>query len=140
MGELVANASVHAKTSIRLIVSTADRWFEVAVRDQSADRPVLRPARTNLLHDLEHVRAEPVPADPHDPAWAVGPSGSVIAGRGLQIVAATSDRWGVIEFTGGKDVWFRLLLPSEYSPQQPCPCATGNRRTPGGLPLGLLPD
>jgi hypothetical protein len=138
VSELVTNAIVHARTTIRLIISVASGCLEVAVRDQSVQPPRLRAVRTSLLEDLDSIGTDGVmPSGPNDPAWIVGPSGSVIAGRGLQIVAATTETWGVAEFIGGKDVWLRLGIPASWEPESPCPCAAGNLRTPGGLPLHL---
>ena len=33
------------------------------------------------------------------------------SGRGLQIVAAISDDWGIASVTDGKSIWFKLALP-----------------------------
>lgn len=40
----------------------------------------------------------------------VGPAGSIGAGRGLLLVEALADEWGVTMQTGGKAVWFRLAM------------------------------
>lgn len=135
VGELVANAVVHAGTRIHLIVSLANAELEIAVRDQSPKPPVPRPPRSDLLGDLDHIAdVDTLPTDPGHPVWSVGASGSVMAGRGLHIVSAVTDQWGVVDYIGGKDVWFRVRVPS-LQPTLPCPCPHSSRRSPGGMPL-----
>lgn len=84
VSELVANAVRYAKTDVTLHIS-AGREMTVAVVDRE---PVLR----RPLHNG------------HDNLLAEG-------GRGLRIVAAVADDWGVEMRTGGKSVWFSLTLP-----------------------------
>lgn len=141
LSELVTNAIVHARTGIRLIVSLSEGNLEVAIRDQSGETPVLRPPRADLLADLDRIPVvEPMPSDPYDPAWVIGEAGSVRAGRGLHIVMAVAERWGVVEYIGGKDVWFRVHVPAQWTPRSPCPCAAGSGTSPGGMPLRKSPD
>lgn len=61
-------------------------------------------------------------------------------GRGLQIVAAVAEQWGVAEFIGGKDVCFRMRGPPSWTPQHVCRCLGGPRTSPGGLPLRRSPS
>ena len=85
--ELLANAVLHgsADKAIRLRMSMSDRFVRVAVTDNLPQRPV-------VLH--------PEPIAP--------------AGRGMAIIEAMSNRWGVDpEPTGGKTVWFEVDL-DEY--------------------------
>lgn len=85
--ELLANAVLHgsADKAIRLHMSTTDRFVRVAVTDNLPQRPV-------VLH--------PEPIAP--------------AGRGMAIIEAMSNRWGVDPLpTGGKTVWFEIDL-DEY--------------------------
>lgn len=81
--ELVANAVLHAGTSIELRV-----W----VRDGD-------------------VRLEVADGDAHLPQM-LGGEGETMAGRGLRIVEALAHRWGVESFpSGGKSVWCELRTP-----------------------------
>jgi len=79
--ELVTNAIVHVQTDIEVVVRLDADVIRVEVHDQS-DRPPLR--------QMSHVDAE--------------------AGRGLQLVEALSERWGVDTGAGGggKAVWFEV--------------------------------
>jgi sigma-B regulation protein RsbU (phosphoserine phosphatase) len=75
--ELVANVVDHAHTSCVLTVSRSAAGLRIDVRDFSAGPlPELRPV--NVLASR---------------------------GRGLQVVAAVSAAWGVIDLDGGKSVW-----------------------------------
>jgi anti-sigma regulatory factor (Ser/Thr protein kinase) len=81
--ELVANVVDHAGTPCSLDVSVTDEGLLIEVRDfYPCPPPQLRP---------------------------VDPRGR--RGRGLQVVAAVSSRWGVTPFRDGKSVW--ALLPRE---------------------------
>lgn len=81
--ELVANAIRHAGLAVVLEIGHDDSHFVVAVCDGSAVLPEPR-----------------VPTD--------GDEG----GRGMQLIAALSEEWGVDSLPGGhKRVWARLLRP-----------------------------
>ncbi|GEN80052.1 ATP-binding protein [Actinotalea fermentans] len=85
--ELLANAVLHGAgdEAIRIEMSCSDTVVRVAVTDNLPQRPV-------VLH--------PEPIAP--------------AGRGMAIVEAMSNRWGVDPHpTGGKTVWFEIDL-DEY--------------------------
>ena len=137
--ELATNALVHGWPPIELTLSLTGSWAEVSVRDAGPCRPVVRPARHDLLADLDVVagRTEGLPDDPRDPVLRVGPSGSVTAGRGMLIVAAVAAEWGIIALTVGKEVWARLRV-SETGGRRVCPCRAGDTPTPGGLVLRVL--
>ena len=77
--ELVTNAIVHVASEIEVVVRWDDGVVRVEVRDRST-RPPLR-----QVHPLD---AE--------------------AGRGLQLVEAMAERWGVAALDGGKAVWFEV--------------------------------
>ena len=83
--ELVANVVDHVggEASFILEVTLADRWLRIAVADGSAIRPVVQ----------EH-------------------SGDRPRGRGLRLVQAVAERWGVEDHHGGKRVWFELAPAS----------------------------
>jgi anti-sigma regulatory factor (Ser/Thr protein kinase) len=77
--ELVTNAIIHARTEIRLVVRVDSRSIWIEVLDGTTTLP--QPARA-------------------------GPSDT--SGRGLAMVAALADEWGVTETEGGKKVWARV--------------------------------
>jgi anti-sigma regulatory factor (Ser/Thr protein kinase) len=77
--ELVANVVDHAHTRFALVVRLSSRVLRIAVHDGSASDPVLQPF------------------DPH-----------AGRGRGLQMVANLSERWGCDHHDGGKTVWADL--------------------------------
>jgi serine/threonine-protein kinase RsbW len=89
--ELATNCIQHARTAFEISVSIG-REIRVEVRDGGAGAP---------------RRLTPAPAQP--------------SGRGLLIVDATAEQWGVIDEPNGKTVWFTLPV-SETDP------AGGRRR------------
>jgi anti-sigma regulatory factor (Ser/Thr protein kinase) len=76
--ELATNAVKHAHSAFELTIHTQGQ-IRVEVHDASQGKPT-------LMHP--------------EPAQA--------SGRGLMIVEAMSDAWGVIPSPGGKTVWFAL--------------------------------
>lgn len=81
VGELAANAVVHQDGDAEIVVCEVhDRCLEVSVTDGGAGLPRL-------------VDEAP---------WS--PTGH----RGIQLVAALSDRWGVDPVAGGKRVWAQM--------------------------------
>ncbi|MET7308833.1 ATP-binding SpoIIE family protein phosphatase [Streptomyces sp. NPDC005134] len=92
--ELVTNAVVHAGTTVELLF----RLEEAA--EEEAAALVLEVADQHPARSVRSERPGPVPAaDPDDPAEG---------GRGLQVVAALAERWGITYRTGLKTVWARL--------------------------------
>ncbi|HUR03708.1 MAG TPA: ATP-binding protein [Nonomuraea sp.] len=77
ISEVVTNAVVHARTSMTLSLHRQGR----SVRAEVADRSTAWPTRLPVGPDDEH-------------------------GRGLAIVAAYSERWGVDPSSDGKTIWF----------------------------------
>lgn len=80
--ELVTNAVMYAPNGCRLTAwfANAGRALRVEVADTSVEGPLVRP-----------------------------PGGPVqMGGRGLQLVAARSTKWGVQANPRGKSVWFEL--------------------------------
>jgi anti-sigma regulatory factor (Ser/Thr protein kinase) len=84
VSELVANAVKHARTPLELSVVVGDR----ATFSVTDGHPVLR---------------SPV-GSAHSDALAE-------SGRGLQIIAAIANDWGIRALPEGKRVWFSLPLP-----------------------------
>ncbi len=76
--ELATNCVQHARTDFELAIHSHGA-IRVEVRDADRSRPTLR---------------SPTPKQP--------------SGRGLRIVEAMSDSWGVIPSSSGKTVWFTL--------------------------------
>jgi hypothetical protein len=106
--------------------------------------------RANLIADLEAL-ADAAASDPtasHDRhvGWDAGQAGPVTAGRGLLIVNALAEKWGVVHRNVGKEVWFTLAaIRATEAPL--CPCqgsrdgraegrAVGPRGGPQGGPRG----
>ena len=83
VSELVTNAVKHAQTEVELTLRLEGKLV-VEVRDQDPD--------------LRH------PATPSRDLLST-------SGRGLQIVAAVSNDWGIRSVEGGKAVWFAVPLP-----------------------------
>ncbi|MGF1616497.1 MAG: ATP-binding protein [Acidimicrobiia bacterium] len=79
VSEVVTNAILHARTAFCVSVTVEESAIRVDVRDESADIPILKL---------------------YDPTAATG--------RGLQIINAMADRWGVTMQPSGKTVWFEL--------------------------------
>ncbi len=79
--ELVANVVDHVRgeSVLSLELEYSDGWLRIAVADGSAVRPVVGELR-----------------------------GDQPRGRGMQIVDAIADEWGVEDVDGGKRVWFSL--------------------------------
>jgi anti-sigma regulatory factor (Ser/Thr protein kinase) len=79
--ELVANVVDHVggDATFRLELTLDGEWLRIAVVDGSAVRPVVRELSTERLR-----------------------------GRGMQLVVALAERWGVEDHDGGKRVWFEL--------------------------------
>ena len=88
VSELSTNALVHAATRFEVSVELSDLVVFVSVSDRGdGGRPVLQ---------------APAPSEPH--------------GRGLRIVDALSDEWGISPASdAGKAVWFRVSLQSSGS-------------------------
>jgi anti-sigma regulatory factor (Ser/Thr protein kinase) len=77
--ELATNCIAHATSDFEIQVETTKGTVRIETHDHGPGEPVAQSA---------------APTDP--------------TGRGLRIVEAMSDRWGVIPGTPGKTVWFEL--------------------------------
>ncbi len=76
--EVVTNAVVHAGTPVDLVVRTVQDCIQVEASDAA-----------------------------QQPPQVLNPAGDMPRGRGMIIVAALSQDWGVIPTGSGKTVWFR---------------------------------
>lgn len=92
VGELVANAVLHARTDIELAVLRVGDGVRVEVRDRSPVPVTLPapPAPTGSL-DLDDLLA-----------------GQTMTGRGLRLVAGLADAWGMERRGDGKVVWAEI--------------------------------
>jgi hypothetical protein len=80
---LATNCVVHARTPFEVHVTSGDGEITIEVRDSSHEQPVPRQPRND----------EPT-------------------GRGLMIVDALSDDWGIVPIgQGGSTVWFTMRSP-----------------------------
>ncbi|MGH8913896.1 MAG: ATP-binding protein, partial [Acidimicrobiia bacterium] len=77
--EIVTNAILHARTGFRVSATELPGGIRVEVTDRSTDPPVMK---------------------------SYGPESPT--GRGLHIVDAMADRWGVDPTKSGKTVWFEV--------------------------------
>ncbi len=139
--ELVTNALLHTRSGFDVSLAVGGGFVELAVRDRDPREPVLRPPRLDLLADVDSLhQAELLSGDDHadearHPSLHVGPAGSIAAGRGLIIIDAIADEWGVASHSGGKDVWLRVPVPSEWPYLEDCTCDESSPRTSSGRPV-----
>ncbi|MFC8076730.1 SpoIIE family protein phosphatase [Streptomyces sp. NPDC057307] len=116
--ELVTNAVVHAGTNVELLCRLEAAPSEPegpggppAPDDPSAALPGPDTAADQepaalVIEVSDHHPARSVRSDAHEPAGG----GSPDYGRGLQLIAALAERWGITYRTGMKTVWARLPL------------------------------
>ena len=81
--EVVTNAVLHGRTRATLRVQEPPPYLRVAVEDANPDLPEIGDA----------------------------PELGSASGRGMHIVAALADRWGIEATPTGKAVWFELDMP-----------------------------
>lgn len=79
VSELTTNAVIHARTPLRLSIRRSSGVVRVEVRD-----------------------------DDPTPPRAISPDPLEAGGRGIQMVEAVADKWGVNRNERGKTVWFEL--------------------------------
>jgi anti-sigma regulatory factor (Ser/Thr protein kinase) len=82
--ELVTNAVLHARTELTLTLELRDRLVRISVEDRSRAPATLR-----------HYQAD------------------ALTGRGLGVVAALSERWGVSAAPDGKVVWAEVVASGD---------------------------
>lgn len=90
LSELITNAALHARTTITVSARYAGSELKVAVADRQPGHP-----------------------------QGTMPGQSAEGGRGLPIVAAVADRWGVHSHRGGKVVWFVLRSAAAVDAEKP---------------------
>lgn len=79
VSELATNCIQHAHSDFEIAIEVSRPEIRIEARDTGEGRPAPR---------------SPTPSEP--------------TGRGLRIVEAMSDRWGVVPSAGGKTVWFTI--------------------------------
>jgi anti-sigma regulatory factor (Ser/Thr protein kinase) len=92
ISELATNCVQHAHSNFEIAIETSRRQIRVEARDSGGGRPAPR---------------SPGPTEP--------------TGRGLRIVEAMSESWGVSPASSGKVVWFTIA-------RRPAGVAVGARR------------
>ncbi|MDX3849382.1 ATP-binding SpoIIE family protein phosphatase [Streptomyces sp. AK02-01A] len=98
VSELVTNAVVHAGTTVELLCRLEDPEEGPAEEDHE-------PAAL-VLEVSDHHPGRAIQSD----ARGQAPSGTPEYGRGLELVAALAERWGITYRSGLKTVWARLPL------------------------------
>ena len=144
--ELVSNAVLHARTPLTVTVTIASGRVEVGVRDHNPRWPIVLPFRADLSADIQGLLSAHPGRDEDDlrhPSWHVGESGSIAAGRGLHLLKAVSDHWGISELPGdlGKEVWFDVAVPAGWPHRGSCVCADRphSPRTAAGHLVSAMP-
>lgn len=94
VSELVTNVVLHARSVIEIAISVGEGVIELSVADTDHQAP-----KPRLASEV----------------WDEG-------GRGLALVSALSDDWGVVHRSQGKQIWVRLPTPDDWSYQQACIC------------------
>jgi hypothetical protein len=118
VSELVTNAVLHARTHIEVELCVLRSAMTVSVIDRDPRPPVVRPVRLDLLADLDSMQSVTPDGDDRHPNTYVGSSGSIAGGRGLLIVDALADEWGVAQRADGKEVW--LTMPVQWTHEDEC--------------------
>jgi anti-sigma regulatory factor (Ser/Thr protein kinase) len=80
LSELATNCVQHARSDFDVAIERTNGTIRVEARDRGAGRPTLR---------------SPTPREP--------------TGRGLRVVEALSDSWGIEPKDDGKAVWFTVI-------------------------------
>ncbi|SMF02676.1 SpoIIE family protein phosphatase [Streptomyces sp. Amel2xC10] len=118
VSELVTNAVVHAGTDITLLCRLDEEPDGCAVVVEVSDRHPSRPPRDGGPNDGGPGASYEIPE----------------FGRGLRLVAALADAWGVTYRRGSKTVWARLV------PTEPYEDVEGHGTDAFGLLEALAPD
>lgn len=87
VSELVTNAFEHGEPPVTLAISASRRDADVTV--------------TTVVHDGGAKAPRVVDADPLEESH-----------RGMFLVGAVTDKWGIRDAVGGKDVWFEITVPA----------------------------
>lgn len=121
--ELVTNALLHARTPLAVSLAVAHGWLEVSVADRDPHPPR---GRHQAPVDAMGVAPELLPG-----------------GRGLLLVDALADEWGVEQRSTGKQVWFTLATGPRWPYLGGCRCRAEREqavRLASGHPVVALPE
>lgn len=117
VSEIVTNVILHAGTDLELTVRLTRSFVEVGVRDHNPRMPIVRPVHLDLTDEttstLRTVGGDTV---------IVGNANAGTGGRGLPIVDAVADEWGIEQYHDGKVVWFRIAVNVDPDVAARCPC------------------
>ena len=106
VSELATNALVHASSGFIVSIDRSDAAVTISVTDRGDGTPAIQ---------------SPSSSEPH--------------GRGLRIVEALSDDWGITSTAGtGKTVWFRMSLRSTSVGRQQADTAAATNQVKPGTP------
>jgi anti-sigma regulatory factor (Ser/Thr protein kinase) len=105
--ELVSNSVEHALSGVQVTLVLADDQLRIAVRDHSTARPVRRT-----------------------------PSTAGARGRGIALVDAVAQEWGVLPHPDGKTVWLVLPISTDGADDGPTGAAASQPAIPGNEPAG----
>ncbi|MCU4183361.1 ATP-binding protein [Acidiferrimicrobium sp. IK] len=134
VSELVTNAVLHARTAVDLAVGVTDATVRIEVTDAS-DMPVFIPPPLPILVPEDEIFDEPVVPDLDDLIDALATTG-----RGMELVASISTRWGVTAHAeGGKTVWAEVGIDPAGGPAAPARAAGASGAAPGLDAAGLHP-
>jgi anti-sigma regulatory factor (Ser/Thr protein kinase) len=111
VSELVTNAVIHARTPATLTVAVASGMIEIGVADHGLGRHVIPGQRGMELPGIELPRSTRLLPE---------------SGRGLIIVEALSQDWGLTRNGTGKQVWLRRPLPDGWPFAAACGCEHEN--------------
>jgi anti-sigma regulatory factor (Ser/Thr protein kinase) len=115
VSELVTNAVKHARATSTLTLAVAAGMIEVSVTDGGSPRLVI-PAQSDMTaRGSTRVISE--------------------SGRGLMIVEALADTWGVTPAGRRKQVWFRRPIAADWPYSARCACRADDQ-TAYHLPSG----
>ncbi|MEV8388784.1 MULTISPECIES: SpoIIE family protein phosphatase [unclassified Streptomyces] len=100
--ELVTNAVVHAGTTVELLCRLEDPGEDTSgTPSGEGEEPAAVVLEVSDHHPARAIQSE---------VAGQGPAGTPEYGRGLQLVAALAERWGITYRSGLKTVWARLPL------------------------------
>lgn len=98
VSELAANAATHTGQPFTVTVDDTERWLRVEVVDSLPQRVPMRVPTTGSAVDITSASS---------------------TGRGLQIVSALSNRWGVVLRRNVKTVWAEFDADAPARPSDP---------------------
>ena len=109
VSELVTNAHLHAHSAAQLVMTWDNHYLYVSVHDAS-----------------HHLPAAPTPEDPDD--TSENPDDDLaLGGRGIILVDALTDAWGIQRQAAGKTITAVFRGPIALHCDPPCPPTSGRK-------------